>query len=103
MKFISLTCDKCGATLEVDLDQGYGFCPHCGNQVYTDFSDEVLIEKEKTKRKKIDYILHRDKQKNKSESEESGIIIFCQVFLMISGAYLILYIFHFIIFEIGGI
>lgn len=48
---------KCGASLEVDLDNMQMFCQYCGAKLAFDISSEdlvsVLKEKEETKRKEI--------------------------------------------------
>ena len=100
MKYISMTCNKCGADLNIDLDQGYGFCSHCGNKVYADYSDELLIEKEKTKQKRIDLTSQREKYFHKNKIKESDneddfsfIILICCIILMIEGSILLINIF----------
>jgi len=51
MKFIKLSC-KCGAQLEVDIDNMQAYCPYCGRKLLFDIDqmEVVLAEKEKTKR-----------------------------------------------------
>jgi DNA-directed RNA polymerase subunit M/transcription elongation factor TFIIS len=51
-KFTDMTCSKCGASLHLDLDSMQAVCTHCGSSqlVDTDKFNDVLIEKEKTKR-----------------------------------------------------
>lgn len=58
MQFIDCTCKKCGASLELDIDDIKMFCPYCGNKLMLDISSEDLVEiiKDKgvTKRKELD-------------------------------------------------
>lgn len=39
MKILDMTCQQCGAKLQVDMEKNQAVCPHCGNQVFVD--DEV--------------------------------------------------------------
>lgn len=49
MRLINLTCEKCGADLELDLDHITAYCPYCGNRLMIDVAniDKVLLEREK--------------------------------------------------------
>lgn len=66
MKYVNLKCENCNANLKVDIEHGAGYCPYCGAQVYADYSDSVLKEKEKTKRAKYKEDTEIFKTKNKS-------------------------------------
>lgn len=52
MKLVNLRCDSCNAQLEVDLDNLMTYCPYCGRKLLIDIDhiDEILKEKEKTRR-----------------------------------------------------
>lgn len=64
MIFIETKCKKCGAELDVDLDNLIAFCPYCGSKLRIDMKnmDKVIAAKEKTKRTKIQY--ERESQKD---------------------------------------
>lgn len=49
MRLINLTCEKCGADLELDLDHITAYCPYCGNRLMIDVAnlDKILLEREK--------------------------------------------------------
>lgn len=68
MKFITLKCPECGATLNLDNSQKEYFCTYCGAKILLDeeiqrqdikienrIVDEAAIEKEKTKQ--LDYLV----------------------------------------------
>lgn len=80
-----MTCDKCGANLTLDTDNGYAYCEHCGNKLYIDFSDTVLTEKEKTKQKAYDYKIEIEKNNSEIINDEtinnSDIIFFCDTYI----------------------
>ena len=54
---INLTCTSCGASLEFNLDLLQAYCPFCGKKLMIDIDqlNSILIEKEKTKRQKMEY------------------------------------------------
>ena len=58
MRMIDCTCKKCGASLELDIDDIKMFCPYCGNKLMLDISSEDLVEivkdKGETKRKELE-------------------------------------------------
>lgn len=58
MQMIDCTCKKCGASLELDIDDIKMFCPYCGNKLMLDISSEDLVEiikdKGETKRKELE-------------------------------------------------
>ena len=101
MNLVSKTCDKCGADLKVDLSQGFAYCQHCGNKLYADYSNEVLIEKEKTKQKEFEFksevvkrtepdIYRPHLYRSLNKEERSDIIFYCTMFLYFSIGILII-------------
>ncbi|SDZ78936.1 hypothetical protein SAMN05216349_10157 [Oribacterium sp. KHPX15] len=52
MQIVKMTCNNCGAHLNVDLDNLSAYCPFCGQKILIDFDTlgMVLAEREKTKR-----------------------------------------------------
>ena len=60
-KFVSLTCTKCGGTLEFDFDNIQTKCPYCGNALMIDAAnmDKIFKEREKTKRLELEYEQYR--------------------------------------------
>lgn len=71
MKLITLTCEKCGASLEVDTDNLMASCPYCGAKMMVEVDDlqQLLLSKEQTKRDEMKYA-HETEMKN-IEAEES--------------------------------
>jgi DNA-directed RNA polymerase subunit RPC12/RpoP len=57
MRLIQLTCSKCGASLNLDLDNLQAYCPYCGQKLMIDMDqmNQILTEKEKTKRQQMEY------------------------------------------------
>lgn len=55
MKLKQMTCQNCGGTIELDFDHLISYCPYCGSKLMIDIAniDEVLKEREKTKRIRI--------------------------------------------------
>lgn len=47
MKLVNLTCPKCGGELDIKLDEGKHdtFCSYCGNHIYLDDGNQVIIHK----------------------------------------------------------
>lgn len=43
IKYVSLTCDKCGATLTTTADREILYCEHCGNKIYVSDSNTKTI------------------------------------------------------------
>lgn len=81
-ELISLTCKKCGGTLEVKAGQPMLYCPYCGEKALISESDKVTIqriwsttrqnvvkEKETTKREIPKTELEMLKEKNRHEIE----------------------------------
>lgn len=75
MQMIDCTCKKCGASLDLDIDDIKMFCPYCGNKLMLDISSEDLVEiikdKGETKRKELEIqeekiSLAKDKQTDKT-------------------------------------
>ena len=52
MRFVELTCNSCGAALNVDIDGLQAYCPYCGKKLLFDLDqmELILAEKERTKR-----------------------------------------------------
>ena len=52
MRFVELTCNSCGAALNVDIDGLQAYCPYCGKKHLFDLDqmELILAEKERTKR-----------------------------------------------------
>jgi len=65
MKLIETQCKKCGANLQIDLDNIQAYCQYCGNKLLFDINDlgSLLSEKEKTKQSIND--LNKEKEKTK--------------------------------------
>lgn len=60
----TMDCQKCGASINLDLDNLISFCPYCGSKLMVDpvaFRD-VLVEKEMTKRESMKYA-QQDKER----------------------------------------
>ena len=68
MKLVELTCENCGAQLEVDLDRKIAYCPYCRQKlmINLDRMDTVLAEREKTKRLQMVYTYKEREAKRKS-------------------------------------
>ncbi|MBQ6343594.1 MAG: zinc ribbon domain-containing protein [Anaerolineaceae bacterium] len=74
-KLIHMKCQNCGANLDIDLDHLTAFCPYCGEKLMIDVEKlgDVLIEKEKTKQKEMEFnnkiqyeeVVNEEKRKNK--------------------------------------
>lgn len=96
---VSLTCVKCGANLDVDIDHLQAYCPFCGTKLLIDVGQmtDILEKKEVTKQKMIKYerdlvladslLNHRERaeiQRNKEKNQAAviGIIIFVMLFLV---------------------
>lgn len=105
MQMIDCTCKKCGASLELDIDDIKMFCPYCGDKLMFDISSEDLVEiikeKEETKRKEMDILEQQRKDREASEKEaldkKNAFKDYLQLLSEIVIAFLILYIFiHFL-------
>lgn len=86
MRLIETTCNKCGATLEIDLDNLQAYCQHCGSKLQIDIDnlDQLLLSKEKTEREKIkllrdknylDYEKFKAKNEYKKQKEKRDLIL----------------------------
>ena len=55
MKLIRMECPNCKASLDINIEKLQAFCPYCGTKLLFDFEqiNQILIEKEKTKRFQI--------------------------------------------------
>lgn len=82
MQMIDCTCKKCGASLELDIDDIKMFCPYCGNKLMLDISSEDLVEiikdKGETKRKELEIEekkiqIEAEKQDNINDIKSSGL------------------------------
>ena len=56
-RLMNMKCQNCGANLNLDLDHLMAYCPYCGEKLLVDIEQlgSVLIEKEKTKQKELEY------------------------------------------------
>ncbi len=43
IKYVSLTCNKCGATLTTTADREILYCEHCGNKIHVSDSNTKTI------------------------------------------------------------
>ncbi len=43
IRYVSLTCDKCGATLTTTNDRTILYCEHCGNKIYVNDTSTKTI------------------------------------------------------------
>lgn len=77
MKLVELTCENCGAQLEVDLDRMIAYCPYCGQKlmINLDRMDTVLAEREKTKRLQMAYTYKEREAKRKSCMLGKGLFV----------------------------
>lgn len=70
-KYISLTCSKCGGTLEVDPNRPIISCPYCNSSTLVEEADNVKVERVKAKAytdvNKAKYDAEKAKQKVKSD------------------------------------
>ena len=97
-RLIHMTCQNCGANLDLDLDKLIAFCPYCGAKLMVDVEQlsSVLVEKEKTKQKemelnnKIEYekLQYDLKEKEKKADDKRWWIGFI-VFLLIGIAWIL--------------
>lgn len=94
---IHLTCQHCGAALEIDLDNLIAYCPHCGQKLLFDVDQlgNILYEKEKnkherekTRQKELKYEHDLEKKKLKNEQDRKMVFI---IFGIIIFMYLLLY------------
>ncbi len=56
-QLINLKCQNCNEILEIDLDHMQAYCPYCGSKLLIDVEDldKILVAKEETKRKQMEY------------------------------------------------
>ena len=66
-----MSCPKCGASLDIDLENIIAYCPHCGAKLMFDAAQiqEFLIEKEKTKQKIAE--LEHEKEMKKIDNDST--------------------------------
>lgn len=78
-RLIHMKCQNCGANLELDLDHLMAYCPYCGEKLMIDVDqlNSILIEKEKTKRKEMEYSheINMRKMDNEETKENDKAII----------------------------
>lgn len=91
---IHLTCQHCGAALEIDSDNLMAYCPHCGQKLLFDVDQigNILLEKEKTNREKektkqkvIDHDLELKRLENEEDKNNNvfAAVTFLILFLLI--------------------
>ena len=98
MEYRNITCEKCGATIKVLVNQEIAHCEYCGNTFYPNYSDNVLIEKEKTKQKLLETISQKEHLKN--DDKPSEIINTCKIILIIEASFLLFFIFLFLLIDL---
>ncbi|MDO4183016.1 MAG: hypothetical protein Q4E12_05360 [Coriobacteriia bacterium] len=89
---LSMDCEKCGAHLDLDLENLVKFCPYCGNKIMLDPSAlrDVLLAKEETKRQTLEY-QHEDAIRREEDEKRPGkikatIVLAVLSFVMIIGS-----------------
>ena len=78
MKLISLTCSKCGATMEVDADRKECFCTFCGTKlmiadetinINQQFIDEARLREAEVRMKELEYQHERELRAHDAEAQ----------------------------------
>ena len=56
MKLIKMQCPNCNAALDIDIEKLQAYCPYCGTKLLFDLDqlNQIITEKEKTKRYQIE-------------------------------------------------
>ncbi len=67
MKIKDLSCPKCGASIESDLEKGRGVCAYCGYQILIEKED--TLEEIEAKAQSKSYGYHKGKLKAEAEAE----------------------------------
>ena len=72
--FTEMKCINCDATLELDLDNLQKFCPYCGSKILVEPAvfQEILAEREETKRLEMKYKQEEKLQAMKDAEERRG-------------------------------
>lgn len=71
MKLIPLSCQSCGAQLNLNLQKLIAYCPYCGCKLLIDIEQlgTILSEKEKTQRVAIKEAAEVEKTKIKAKAK----------------------------------
>ena len=89
IKMVSLTCNHCGANLDIDLNNLMVYCPFCGQKLMIDAGQmiDILKEKEKTKQKGLKYerdvsVVNRvmDTRERKNRDDNKALVIVAVIF-----------------------
>ena len=80
IRYVSLTCDKCGATLTTTNDRTILYCEHCGNKIYVNDTSTKTININK---KVESHEIKEDRAKIEEAKTERLIGIFMLIFLFI--------------------
>ncbi len=77
IRYVSLTCDKCGATLTTTNDRTILYCEHCGNKIYVnDTSTKTININKSVNEKKYTHQTYEDKAKiEQAKNERFRLII----------------------------
>ncbi len=68
MKLIKLTCDKCGASLNIDPDNRIAFCPYCGAKLL--INDESIRIVDEARLREISLEEERQRRQWQKEDDE---------------------------------
>ena len=91
IRYVSLTCDKCGATLTTTSDRAILYCEHCGNKIYVSDSNTKTININKTiNEKKYTHQTYEDKAKIEEQKTERFTLVFTLGFVLLLFLFLIL-------------
>lgn len=92
--FIEMSCQNCGASLQIDLDRIQAYCPYCGNRLTIDIAnlDTIIAEREKTKRKQLKYEQERyelelEEKKRPGKIKATVLLAIIGGALMIGGSF----------------
>lgn len=92
---INMTCDKCGANLDVDIEHLQAYCPYCGTKLLIDVSQmsDIINKKEQTKQKEMKYdhnykilntiLDYRERKNIQRDQERNKTGIFAMVFMIV--------------------
>ncbi len=84
IRYVSLTCDKCGATLTTTTDRAILYCEHCGNKIYVSDSNTKTININKTiNEKKYTHQTYEDKAKVEETKTTRYVLIAYFLFMFV--------------------
>ena len=84
IRYVSLTCDKCGATLTTTSDRAILYCEHCGNKIYVSDSNTKTININKTiNEKKYTHQTYEDKAKIEEQKTTRFTIVIVFILMLI--------------------